>query len=50
MATADDRDYVMVKNLRIRRDTLLGAIIRDIHFWIPLIVLLAGLLLLRELH
>lgn len=38
------------KNLNIRADTLLGTIMRDIHFWIPVIVLLAGLLLLRELH
>jgi len=25
-------------------------IIRDVHFWIPLLVLVAGLLFLRELH
>jgi len=37
-------------NPRRRRDTLFITIMGDIHFWIPLIVLLAGLLLLRELH
>jgi hypothetical protein len=29
---------------------LFSTVIRDIHFWIPLIVLLAGLLFLRELR
>ena len=38
------------ENLRIRPDSLLRTIMRDIHFWIPLLVLLAGLLFLRELH
>lgn len=38
------------KNLKIRPDFLIRTIMRDIHFWIPLIVLLAGLLLLRELR
>jgi len=38
------------KNLRTRPDTLLRTIVGDIHFWIPLVVLLAGLLLLRELR
>jgi hypothetical protein len=37
-------------NPSTRRDTLFITIMTDIHFWIPLIVLLAGLLLLRELH
>ena len=37
-------------NPSTRRDTLFITIMGDIHFWIPLIVLLAGLLLLRELH
>lgn len=31
-------------------DTLFSTIMGDVHFWIPLIALLAGLLLLRELH
>lgn len=38
------------ENLRIRPDSLHRTIMRDIHFWIPLLVLLAGLLFLRELH
>lgn len=38
------------EDLRIRPDSLLRTIMRDIHFWIPLIVLLAGLLLLQELR
>ena len=38
------------KNLRMRPNTLFRTIMGDIHFWIPLIVLLAGLLLLRELR
>ena len=38
------------KSLSIRPDRLLGTIVRDLHFWIPLLVLLAGLFLLRELH
>jgi hypothetical protein len=29
---------------------LLRTIASDIHFWIPFLVLLAGLMLLRELH
>ena len=37
-------------NLRMRPDTLFSTIMGDTHFWIPLIVLLAGLLLLHELH
>lgn len=37
-------------NLRTRTDSLFNTIMGDIHFWIPLIVLLAGLLLLPELH
>ena len=31
-------------------DSLFSTVMHDIHFWIPLIVLLAGLLLLREFH
>ncbi|PYI84057.1 MAG: translocated intimin receptor Tir [Verrucomicrobia bacterium] len=38
------------KHLRIRPDSLFSTIMRDIHFWIPLLVLLAGLLFLRELR
>jgi hypothetical protein len=38
------------RNLRIRPDSLFSTIMGDIHFWIPLVVLLAGLLLLHELH
>ena len=30
--------------------SLFNTVIRDIHFWIPLLVLLAGLLLLHELR
>ena len=36
--------------LRMRSHTLYGTIVRDIHFWIPLLVLIAGMLLLRELR
>ena len=38
------------KHLRIRPHTLYGAIVRDSHFWIPLLVLIAGMFLLRELR
>jgi hypothetical protein len=38
------------KNLMVRPGTLFNTIVYDIHFWIPLIVLLAGLLLLHTLH
>lgn len=34
----------------MRRGSLFSTVLRDIHFWIPLIVLLAGLLFLRELR
>jgi hypothetical protein len=37
-------------NKPIRTNSLFHTIMRDIHFWIPLLVLLAGLLLLREFH
>jgi len=37
-------------NKPIRTDSLFSTIMRDIHFWIPLLVLFAGLLLLREFH
>jgi len=33
-----------------KRRSLLTTITSDIHFWIPLLVLLAGLLLLQKLH
>ena len=32
------------------RQPLLRAIVRDVHFWIPLGVLMAGLILLHELR
>lgn len=38
------------ENPTIRPDSLFSTIARDIHFWIPLLVLLAGLLFLRELN
>ena len=38
------------KNLRLRPGSLFSTVMRDVHFWIPLIVLLAGLLFLRELR
>jgi hypothetical protein len=38
------------QNGRPEPDTLLRVIATDIHFWIPLLVLLAGLVLLRELR
>jgi hypothetical protein len=41
---------VNYKNLRARPGSLFSTVIRDIHFWIPLLVLLAGLLFLHELH
>jgi len=33
-----------------RSGTVVSTVIRDIHFWIPLIVLIAGLFLLHQLH
>jgi hypothetical protein len=33
-----------------QRRSLLSAIVSDVHFWIPLGVLMAGLLLLHELR
>jgi hypothetical protein len=38
------------QNGRAESDTLLRIIATDIHFWIPLLVLLAGLVLLHELR
>ena len=38
------------ENLRARPASLLYTIARDIHFWIPLLVLIAGLLFLLELR
>jgi hypothetical protein len=32
------------------RQPLLSVIVRDVHFWIPLVVLMAGLFLLHELR
>ena len=37
-------------NPRMRPGVLFRTILRDIHFWIPLVVLLAGLLFLHQLH
>jgi hypothetical protein len=34
----------------VPRRPLLSAIVRDVHFWIPLAVLIAGLFLLHELR
>ena len=31
-------------------DSLFSILVRDIHFWIPLLVLLAGLVFLHELR
>jgi hypothetical protein len=33
-----------------QRQPLLSVIVSDLHFWIPLVMLMAGLLLLHELH
>jgi hypothetical protein len=38
------------KKLKMRPHILYGTIVRDIHFWIPLLVLIAGMLVLRELR
>jgi hypothetical protein len=38
------------KDPRERPSSLLRTVARDLHFWIPLLVLLAGLLFLRELR
>ncbi|MBV8892514.1 MAG: translocated intimin receptor Tir [Acidobacteria bacterium] len=37
-------------NLKKPPESLFRIILRDIHFWIPLLVLIAGILFLRELH
>lgn len=34
----------------VQRQPLLSAIVSDVHFWIPLVILMAGLLLLHELR
>jgi len=36
--------------MTFRRDSLFRTILRDIHFWIPLLVLIAGVLFLRTLR
>jgi len=36
--------------MTLRRDSLFRTILRDIHFWIPLLVLIAGVLFLRTLR
>lgn len=38
------------ENVKVRPGSLLRTVVQDIHFWIPLIVLLAGLVFLRELR
>jgi hypothetical protein len=38
------------EELNPQREPLLHAIARDVHFWIPLGVLMAGLILLHELR
>lgn len=38
------------EELSPQREPLLHAIVRDVHFWIPLGVLMAGLILLHELR
>lgn len=38
------------RNLKTRPENLFSTIVRDIHFWIPLGVLIAGFLLLHQLH
>jgi len=35
--------------MRLRHDSLFRTILCDIHFWIPLLVLIAGVLFLRTL-
>jgi hypothetical protein len=39
----------MPKELAPRQSTF-ASILTDIHFWVPVAVLIAGLLLLRSLH
>ncbi|HZR32637.1 MAG TPA: translocated intimin receptor Tir [Terriglobales bacterium] len=34
----------------VRTGSIVSTIIGDIHFWIPLIVLIAGLFFLHQLH
>jgi len=43
-------DSVKNKSLKARPSSLFSTIMCDIHFWIPLLVLLTGLFVLRELH
>ena len=38
------------QNGRAEHEPLIRAIATDLHFWIPLLVLLAGLVLLHELR
>lgn len=38
------------KRLIAQAEPMFRTIVRDIHFWIPLIVLIAGLLFLHELR
>jgi len=38
------------KNLTPRPESLFRTILHDTHFWIPLLVLIAGTLFLRMLH
>jgi len=37
------------KNMK-QPGSLFSTVMRDLHFWIPLIVLLAGLIFLREIR
>jgi hypothetical protein len=34
-------------NERDQRDHWIGVVVRDVQFWVPVVVLLAGLLVLR---
>ena len=35
--------------MKLRQDSLFSTILCDIHFWIPLLVLIAGVVFLRTL-
>jgi hypothetical protein len=39
----------MLKEIAPKQSTL-ASIFTDVHFWVPVAVLIAGLLLLRSLH
>jgi len=40
----------MNKKPRLRHESLFRTVLHDIHFWIPLLVLIAGMLFLRTLR